>query len=116
MRLARIIGACVFPPRLWACSLDICLLGSVVVSGITFTKMVQYFGPVRSTMITAVVPGLSALGAVFFLGEPLHWNLLAGLALVTVGIVFGVPMQAQRASVVAPDLIADGARPTRAKA
>jgi drug/metabolite transporter (DMT)-like permease len=65
-------------------------LGSVVISGITFTKMIQHFGPVRSTMMTAVVPGLSALAATFFLGEPLHWNLVAGLALVTVGILFGV--------------------------
>ena len=65
-------------------------LGSVVISGISFTRMIQYFGPVRSTMITAVVPGLSALGAVYFLGEPLYWNLLAGLALVTMGILFGV--------------------------
>jgi drug/metabolite transporter (DMT)-like permease len=66
------------------------VLGSVVISGITFTRMIQYFGPVRSTMITALVPGLSALGAVFFLGEPLYWNLMAGLVLVTLGIVFGV--------------------------
>ena len=65
-------------------------IGSVVISGITFVRMIQYFGPVRSTMITALVPGLSALGAVVFLGEPLHWNLLAGLVLVTVGITFGV--------------------------
>ena len=64
--------------------------GSVVVSGITFTKMIQYFGPVRSTMITALVPGLSALGAVLMLGEPLYWNLAAGLVLVTLGILFGV--------------------------
>jgi drug/metabolite transporter (DMT)-like permease len=63
---------------------------SVVVSGMTFTKMIQHFGPVRSTMLTALVPGLSALGAVLFLGEPLYWNLLAGLALVTLGIVVGV--------------------------
>ena len=42
------------------------------------------------TMITALVPGLSALGAVWFLSEPMHWNLLAGLALVTSGILFGV--------------------------
>ena len=41
-------------------------------------------------MITALVPGLSALGAVVFLGEPMHWNLLGGLALVTCGILFGV--------------------------
>ena len=65
-------------------------VGSVVISGITFTQMVRHFGPVRSTMITALVPGLSALGAVFFLGEPLHMNLLLGLALVTAGILFGV--------------------------
>lgn len=65
-------------------------VGSVVISGITFTKMIQHFGPVRSTMMTALVPGLSALGAVFFLGEPLSINLIAGLALVTVGILFGV--------------------------
>ncbi len=65
-------------------------MGSVVISGIAFTKMVQHFGPVRSTMMTALVPGLSALGAVFFLGEPLYWNLLVGLALVTLGIVLGV--------------------------
>ncbi len=63
---------------------------SVVISGITFTKMVQYFGPVRATMFTAVVPGSSALGAVYFLGEPLSWNLWMGLALVTCGIIFGV--------------------------
>ena len=64
--------------------------GSVVISGITFTQMVRHFGPVRTTMITALVPGLSALGAVALLGEPMHWNLLAGLALVTGGILLGV--------------------------
>jgi drug/metabolite transporter (DMT)-like permease len=64
--------------------------GSVVISGITFTQMIRYFGPVRSTMITALVPGLSAIGAVLLLGEPLHWNLVAGLVLVTTGILFGV--------------------------
>ncbi len=65
-------------------------VGSVVISGITFTQMIRSFGPVRSTMITALVPGLSALGAVIFLGEPLGPFLLAGLALVTFGILFGV--------------------------
>lgn len=48
-------------------------------------------------MITALVPGLSALGAVVFLGEPLHWNLIAGLALVTGGILFGVRAAARPA-------------------
>ncbi len=77
-------------------------VGSVVISGITFTKMIQHYGPVRSTMITAVVPGLSAVSAALFLGEPLPWNLLAGLVLVTAGIVFGV----RKATAVAPKIIA----------
>ena len=81
--------------------------GSVVISGITFTQMVRYFGPVRSTMITALVPGLSALGAVWFLGEPMHWNLLAGLALVTSGILFGV-RQAKSAAVLPSGVTAGG--------
>jgi drug/metabolite transporter (DMT)-like permease len=65
-------------------------LGSVVISGITFNVMIRYFGPVRSTMITDLVPGLSALGAVLFLNEPMSINLLGGLLLVTCGILFGV--------------------------
>ena len=71
-------------------------VGSVVVSGIGFTKMIQHFGPVRSTMITAVVPGLSAVSAALVLNEPLPWNVLAGLALVSAGIVFGVRKVAAR--------------------
>ena len=71
-------------------------VGSVVVSGIGFTQMIRYFGPVRSTMITALVPGLSALGAVVFLQEPMQWNLLAGLSLVTCGILFGVRQAAPK--------------------
>ena len=63
---------------------------SVVVSGITFNQMIRYFGPVRSTMITAVVPGLSAVGASLLLGESMSFNVISGLALVTIGIVFGV--------------------------
>jgi drug/metabolite transporter (DMT)-like permease len=65
-------------------------VGSVVISGITFNIMIRHYGPVRSTMITALVPGLSALGAVAVLGEPMHLNLIAGLTLVTCGILFGV--------------------------
>jgi len=79
--------------------------GSVVISGITFTQMVRHFGPVRSTMLTALVPGLSAMGAVWLLGEPMHWNLLAGLALVTGGILFGVR---QARSAAAPTPLAGG--------
>jgi drug/metabolite transporter (DMT)-like permease len=86
-------------------------VGSVAISGITFTKMIQHYGPVRSTMITALVPGLSALGAVIFLGEPLYWNLLAGLVCVTAGILFGV-----RKSEPATTTAAHDAGSARAKA
>jgi len=65
-------------------------IGSVVISGISFNMMVRHYGPVRSTMMTAVVPALSALSAVVFLSEPMYWNLMLGLALVTCGIMFGV--------------------------
>ena len=65
-------------------------LGLVVLAGITFVVMIRYFGPVRTTMLTALVPGLSALGAVALLGEPLGWNLIVGLVLVTAGILLGV--------------------------
>ena len=86
-------------------------VGSVVISGIAFTRMIQHFGPVRSTMITAVVPGLSALAAVLFLGEPLHWNLLAGLALVTGGIVFGVRHATAPPLTAAPTPVSHASRP-----
>ncbi|HNV59947.1 MAG TPA: DMT family transporter [Rhodoferax sp.] len=88
-------------------------IGSVVVSGMTFTKMIQHFGPVRSTMITALVPGLSAISAVMFLGEPLGWNVLAGLTLVTLGIVFGVWRAAKVASPSTTNTIAVHAINTR---
>ena len=65
-------------------------VGSVVISGISFTQMIRSYGPVKSTMMTAVVPGLSAFGAVIILGEPMSWHLMAGVALVTAGILFGV--------------------------
>jgi drug/metabolite transporter (DMT)-like permease len=77
-------------------------VGAVVISGITFTQMIRTFGPVKSTMITALVPGLSALGAVVFLGEPLSWNLWMGLALVTGGILFGVRQAVVKSSLLKP--------------
>ncbi|RZI96253.1 MAG: DMT family transporter [Variovorax sp.] len=84
-------------------------VGSVVISGITFTKMVQHFGPVRTTMITALVPGMSALGAVVFLGEPMHWNLVAGLLLVTGGILFGVQKASVAIKIIATPAVSAGA-------
>jgi drug/metabolite transporter (DMT)-like permease len=72
-------------------------VGSVVISGVTFTLMLRHYGAVRSTMITALVPALAALGAVHFLNEPLTLPLVLGLLLVTVGIAVGVLLPLWRA-------------------
>ena len=83
--------------NLWVAPIDAILFQfffqgvfSVAISGITFNKMIRYYGPVRSTMITAVVPVLSGLGASFFLSERMTWTVMMGLGLVTVGILFGI--------------------------
>ena len=99
------LGAFVFQMLFQGC-------GSVVIAGIAFTKMIQYFGPVRSTLFTAIVPGSSALGAAYFLGEPLSWNLWAGLAMVTLGILFGV----RKVKVNTIKIVADDVGGTRAGA
>jgi drug/metabolite transporter (DMT)-like permease len=63
---------------------------SVGVAMIAFTQVVKVFGPTRTTMITALVPGLSALGAVPILGEPLSPWVLGGVALTMLGMMVGV--------------------------
>jgi drug/metabolite transporter (DMT)-like permease len=63
---------------------------SVVVSGISVSQMVRHYGPVRTSMITSVVPSTSAMCAVLFLGEPLNAHLVGGLVCVTLGILAGV--------------------------
>lgn len=63
--------------------------GTLVIAGITFNTMVKHYGPVRTTMMTALVPGLSALSAVMWLGEAMTPVLLSGLGLVTTGILLG---------------------------
>lgn len=62
---------------------------SMLVAGIAFTQVVAHYGPVRTTMFTAFVPPLAALAAVPVLGEPLAASALAGLALVTLGLLVG---------------------------
>jgi drug/metabolite transporter (DMT)-like permease len=73
-------------------------VGSGIVGNIGFTLMLKSFGPVRTTMMTALVPSLASLSAVFVLGEPLYWNLIAGLVLALAGVVIGV-MSASKAAV-----------------
>jgi drug/metabolite transporter (DMT)-like permease len=72
---------------------------SMFLAGLAFTQVVATFGPVRSTMMTALVPALAALSAVPVLGEPLSAAALGGLACVTFGLLLGLR---RGAPVVAP--------------
>jgi len=67
---------------------------SMLLAGVAFTQVVETFGPVRTTMITAVVPVLAALFAVPLLGEPLTAVGALGLACVTLGLLIGLRAQA----------------------
>lgn len=71
-------------------------VGSGIIGNIGFTMMLKSFGPVRTTMMTALVPSLAALSAVFFLGEPLYWNLIAGLVLALTGVILGITSSAKK--------------------
>lgn len=62
---------------------------SMLVAGVAFTQVVAHYGPVRTTMFTAIVPPLAALAAVPVLGEPLAATALLGLACVTLGLLVG---------------------------
>ena len=63
---------------------------ALAVSMWLYTRVVQAFGASRTTMITALCPGLGALIAVPMLGESLSVLVLLGLACVTAGMVIGV--------------------------
>jgi drug/metabolite transporter (DMT)-like permease len=66
---------------------------AMLVAGVAFTQVVKTFGPVRTTMITAVVPVLATLLAVPLLGESLTATAVVGLLCVTLGLVIGVRAQ-----------------------
>lgn len=73
---------------------------SMLVAGVAFTQVVRTFGPVRSVMITALVPGLAALLAVPLLGETLELWTVGGLAAVTLGLLVGLRAAAPRVRVL----------------
>lgn len=67
---------------------------SMLVAGVAFTQVVKTFGPVRTTMITALVPVLATVLAVPLLGESLTAMGILGLVSVTLGLLIGVRAQA----------------------
>lgn len=68
----------------------------VCVAMITFIKATEALGPARISMLMSLVPGLGALMAVPVVGEPLTQQVLVGIALVTIGALFGALAKAPR--------------------
>jgi drug/metabolite transporter (DMT)-like permease len=63
---------------------------SMLLAGVAFTQVIKTFGPVRTTMITAVVPVLASVLAWPLLGEPMTLAGGVGLVCVTLGLLIGV--------------------------
>lgn len=58
---------------------------AALIAGAMFTYACQTVGVVRTSMLLAVVPGASAVGAWMLLGEPLTLMAVTGLTLVSIG-------------------------------
>jgi len=65
-------------------------LFAVLVAGFLFTRAMNALGAATTSTITSLVPGMTALAAWPLLGEPLGAMGLAGVAVVTAGMVLGV--------------------------
>jgi drug/metabolite transporter (DMT)-like permease len=63
---------------------------AVLVAGFLFTRAMNALGAATTSTITSLVPCMTALAAWPLLGEPLGVLGLAGVAVVTAGMVFGV--------------------------
>lgn len=63
---------------------------ATLVAGFLFTRAVTAIGAPRTTAVTALVPAIAALAAWPLLGEPLGPAGLAGVALVSAGMILGV--------------------------
>ena len=75
---------------------------TMLIAGVAFTHVVNTFGPLRTVMITALVPVIAALAAVPLLGEPLTATLIVGLVCVTAGLLFGLRAAQPARSVAEP--------------
>ena len=75
---------------------------AMLIAGVAYTQVVTTFGPMRTVMITALVPVISALGAVPLLGEPLTPTVLIGLGFVTLGLLLGLRAVRTRLPIAEP--------------
>ncbi|MCX7617329.1 DMT family transporter [Tepidiforma sp.] len=62
------------------------VLGSGV-AVVLYMGLIQQIGAVRSTLVTYLIPPWGVMFGWAILGEPLGWNLLAGLAVVLAGVL-----------------------------
>ena len=67
---------------------------AAVLAGLLYTYANLTIGPMKASLMLALVPGISALAAVPLLGEELSMATLLGVALVTGGAVLGTSGQA----------------------
>lgn len=63
---------------------------AMVVASLLFTRAIVALGPTTLSLFTSLVPALAALAAWPVLGETLGPGALAGVALVTAGMLYGV--------------------------
>lgn len=63
---------------------------AMLAAGLAYTHVVQTFGPLRTTMLTALVPPVAALLAVPLLAEPLGLAAVGGLLCVGLGLLVGL--------------------------
>lgn len=62
------------------------ILGSGI-AVVAYMGLIRDIGAVRSTLVTYLIPPWGVLLGAAFLGEPLSWNLLLGLAVILAGIL-----------------------------
>lgn len=66
------------------------------VAGLLYTYANQTIGPIKASMMLALVPGVSAVAAVPLLGEALGTMTVAGVVLVSCGALLGTTNQAKK--------------------
>ena len=69
---------------------------AATLAGLLYTYANMTIGPMKASLMLALVPGVSALAAVPLLGEELGLTTLLGVALVTAGAVLGTTQQAPK--------------------
>ena len=69
---------------------------AATLAGTLYAYANMTIGPMKASLMLALVPGISALAAVPLLGEELTLTTLAGVALVSAGAVLGTTQQAAK--------------------